>query len=226
MDPKLKPYLAWSAALHAVLLVVIMFVVPRASSAPNQIYRIQIIGATPGIVNRAKKPTKKRKARRPRKKRSLPKPRRMLDQDDFTKSKTSLPKARNFDDPLPTPREEPKVEEAVDEEDVEAPDQGPGADVAPEMDNFPYPWYITRVRSAIWNRWTMKMPERGDCGVMFTILRDGSVIDLRIEFSSGDSAFDYTALNAVRDAGPFGPLPPQFKDKFLKVHVQLRAGKR
>ena len=92
------------------------------------------------------------------------------------------------------------------------------------MPNFPYPWYLTTVRSALWDRWAERMPPAGgECRVVFTILRDGGVVDLRAESSSGDGGLDYAALSAVKEASPFPPLPRGFRDPFLKVHVSFRS---
>jgi len=92
------------------------------------------------------------------------------------------------------------------------------------MPNFPYPWYLTRLRGLLWERWSERMPAtQGNCRVVFSILRGGALTDLRVEESSGDGGFDYAALSAVRDAGPFAPLPAAFPEPFLKVHVEFRS---
>ena len=213
-DARLKPYLAGSFILHIVLILFVVFAAPRASSAPNQIYRIQLIGAEAGIINRSTKMGAAPSTPRP-----LPKPRQMLDPDAFdTRKRANLPKPSVLDESASTAKETKPAASGADGAPAES-----GADVAPEMDNFPYPWYITQVRSAIWQRWSSRMPSAGECGVVFTIMKNGSVVDLRVEFTSGDKSFDYAALSSVRDSAPFGPLPPAFSESFLKIHVQLRA---
>jgi protein TonB len=68
------------------------------------------------------------------------------------------------------------------------------------------------------------MPKTGgECVVVFSLLLNGSLTDLRIEQSSGDSPFDLAALSAVQDAAPFPPLPQDFREPFLKIHVTLKA---
>ena len=72
------------------------------------------------------------------------------------------------------------------------------------MPNFPYPWYITQVRVSLWNQWTKSMSSfHGDCTIIFSIMPNGSVVDVRTEDSSGDSAFDLAAASAAQDAAPF-----------------------
>ena len=93
-----------------------------------------------------------------------------------------------------------------------------------DMPNFPYPWYIAQVRSALWAHWSQRMPhEKGGCTVVFTLLRNGAVTDLRTEDSSGDGSFDLAAMGAVQDAGPYPALPSGFPDPFLKIHVTLKS---
>ena len=65
--------------------------------------------------------------------------------------------------------------------------------------------------------------DTGECVVVFTLLRNGGIVDLRTEESAGGSAFDLTALSAVQDGAPYPPLPRGFKDPFLKIHVTLKT---
>jgi TonB family protein len=93
------------------------------------------------------------------------------------------------------------------------------------MPDFPYPWYLAGVRSALWDKWSQRMPDlAGECGVAFDILRDGRAVDVTVESSSGEGGFDYAAMTAVQEAAPFPPLPSGMKERFLKVHVRFRSG--
>ncbi len=88
--------------------------------------------------------------------------------------------------------------------------------------SFPSPWYLTRLRAILWNSWAKGRPATpGSATVVFTLLRDGRVTDLRIETSSGDAAFDLAAQGAVADGEPYPPLPPEFHEPFLKVHATM-----
>lgn len=104
---------------------------------------------------------------------------------------------------------------------------GPGsgsAAISADMPDFPYPWYLQRLRATLWNRWSSHMPAGpAECGVVFTVMQDGKVVDLKVETTSGDGAYDLAALTTVKDTAPFPPLPPQFQERFLKVHVQFRS---
>jgi len=68
------------------------------------------------------------------------------------------------------------------------------------------------VQRKIWTIWTQQL--KGDLrqpiAVLFTILADGSVTDVRVAQSSGTALLDLAAQRAVYSAGPFGPLPKDY----------------
>ena len=91
--------------------------------------------------------------------------------------------------------------------------------------NFPYPWYITQVRNALWTSWQKYKPKSGrglTSAVSFNVDKNGAVFEVQLEKSSGDDAFDYAALNAARDCGPYPPLPEDFKKEILTVTVEFK----
>ena len=91
--------------------------------------------------------------------------------------------------------------------------------------NFPYPWYITQVRNALWNAWQKTKPknEHGlSALVSFNIDRNGAVFEVQIEKSSKDDAYDYAALSAVKNSDPYPPLPGDFGKEILTVTVEFK----
>lgn len=100
-----------------------------------------------------------------------------------------------------------------------------GAPLITDSANFPYPWYITQVREALWTAWTGKMPSGGSlrCTVQFSILRDGAVRSVSVEKSSGNRLFDNAAESTVQGAAPFASLPDDFYEDKLTVHVEFKA---
>ncbi len=91
--------------------------------------------------------------------------------------------------------------------------------------NFPYPWYITQVRNALWTAWQKTKPKNGQgltALVSFNIDRNGAVFETQIERSSGDEAYDYAALNAAKNSDPYPPLPEDFGKEILTVTVEFR----
>jgi|GEM_PF-480989 len=91
--------------------------------------------------------------------------------------------------------------------------------------NFPYPWYLEQIRGLLWDSWTSKMPSAGqmNCTVRFTILRNGSAKNIKIEKSSGNRLFDTAAQSSVSAAAPFKPLPAEYGENTLTVHVEFRT---
>ncbi len=229
----LRPFLKYSAATHIVFVVGAIVLAGAHAPASHDVYRIDFIGPTAGIANRepeapartapraaspaAAKPPPMRKPpdfARPRRHEPLPKPSFL--QPGRPEPATVAPAAP------PTPAAVDTPAAPAGKGDAAA--EGSGAAVEADMPNFPYPWYITQVRSRLWANWTANMPRTpGGVTVMFIILRDGSLTDLRVESSSGDAGYDYVALTAVQQSAPFGPLPSGFKDSFLKIHVNFTS---
>jgi periplasmic protein TonB len=85
---------------------------------------------------------------------------------------------------------------------------------------FPFPFYIERMNTLIAGKW-FRPPAKGDflTAVYFTIHRDGSIRDARIEGSSGNATFDRAALRAVIEASPLPPLPFGYSGTYLGVHL-------
>ena len=104
--------------------------------------------------------------------------------------------------------------------------QGDGQNtVQASFTNFPYPWYITQVRNALWNAWKKYKPKNGkglSALITFTIDKNGAIYDTQLERTSGDEAYDYAALNAARDSAPYPALPTDFNKDILTVTVEFK----
>ena len=87
---------------------------------------------------------------------------------------------------------------------------------------FPYPWYVQTIYKRLWESWDRTDVGNKECGVVFTIGRDGSATDVKVEETSGDAFFDLTARRAVGDAAPFPPLPEGYAEPRLRVFVKFR----
>ena len=90
---------------------------------------------------------------------------------------------------------------------------------------FPYPDYLQDLVKRIEQQW-QKPPLPGGtrfskATVFFSILRDGTVEDYKVEVGSGVLSFDRSALDAVIKASPFPPLPPKFQGSRLGVHLDF-----
>ena len=73
-------------------------------------------------------------------------------------------------------------------------------------------WYLAGVQQKIWMLWNQQIKTGflRPIGVTFTILRDGSVTDVRVTQPSGAALLDMAAQRAVLNAAPFGPLPREY----------------
>jgi protein TonB len=87
----------------------------------------------------------------------------------------------------------------------------PGAGVPGGTDPFG-DWYLAGVQRKIWTIWAQQVRTdfRQPIAVLFTILADGSVTDVRVVQSSGVALLDLAAQRAVASAAPFGPLPRDY----------------
>ena len=72
--------------------------------------------------------------------------------------------------------------------------------------------YVTLMEKRIMSVWQLPENSEGKKVVVFMKLdRAGRVSDVRVEKSSGDEAFDESALRAVRTAAPFPAVPEVIK---------------
>jgi protein TonB len=139
--------------------------------------------------------------------------------------------------PLP-PKEEPRPEpvraEPVREAEDEASDSseligGPeaGHSISPmEGGDVEFAWYRASVTAALYSNWRRPIlsgiSEPLETSVGFEILRDGTVVNLRIESASGVPSLDRSALRALTDASPLPPLPTQWRESRLSAVFVFR----
>jgi TonB family protein len=91
----------------------------------------------------------------------------------------------------------------------------PGIDAMPEPDFGPY---ISELQRRIKRNWVPPADNRNKRIVaLFTIARDGRLVGLRVQNSSGVQIADEAAMMAVRASAPFRPLPPNYKGKDIDV---------
>lgn len=98
--------------------------------------------------------------------------------------------------------------------------QGSGA-LSLEVGDFPFAWYLRTIQTKITERWAPPPGSREgqQVVVVFEIARDGRASNVALEKPSGNAAYDLAALRAVADASPFPPLPAEFKEPLLRVHL-------
>ncbi len=57
--------------------------------------------------------------------------------------------------------------------------------------------------------------------IYFKILRDGQILDARVEKSSGIDVFDQSAMRAILTGTPFPPLPTEYRGEYLGIHLEF-----
>ena len=89
------------------------------------------------------------------------------------------------------------------------------------VSDFPYAYYIRQVAEKIRAQWNGKAIPGQQPAVIFEIRRDGRLSLAAIDKSSGNAYYDQVALRAINDAGPFPPLPEEFKKPMLRIGLQF-----
>lgn len=110
-----------------------------------------------------------------------------------------------------------------------APSQHPGdtgpVDILSNTLGVDFGPYIQRVIYDTKRAWYPIIPEvaqppiskQGKVLIRFKIMQDGSVKDMHLEGPSGDVSLDRAAWGGITGAGPFPPLPKNFKGPFLEL---------
>ena len=219
----MRHYLLYSSSIHFLLLAVLFFAIPRGQllKKKNQTFFIDFIGGSQVVSMQdiAKTARPAAASTRDTVKTARPAPTAVTkerpDEDNFDPGELPKPSVLAGNSRLFDPAESQDAGEARNT-----------TALITDSANFPYPWYIAQVREALWNAWTGKMPSGGDlrCTVKFTIPRQGAAGSVSVEKSSGNRLFDYAAETSAHSAAPFPPLPDDFFEDNLTVHVEFKAG--
>ena len=85
--------------------------------------------------------------------------------------------------------------------------------------------YLRQVVQATQSSWDLLIPEaarppllkKGKVAIQFIITPDGSIKQMQLVLPSGDVSLDRAAWGGITGAGPFPPLPKQFKGPYLAL---------
>ncbi|MDD5210473.1 MAG: energy transducer TonB [Elusimicrobiales bacterium] len=215
----MRSYLLYSSSVHAFILALVLFASRNSfTRKSSEAYYVDFIGPS-SVVTMEKAAAAEGRPEAPAAKTGLAakaaKPAEKADDDDF--SGGALPKPSIFSSGSKLFDEEKAAVSGSSGEN--------GTPLTTDSANFPYPWYITQVREALWAAWTEKMPSGGSlrCTVRFTINRNGSIKGVSVEKSSGNRLFDSAAESSVQSGAPFAALPDDFYEDRLTVHVEFKA---
>ena len=95
---------------------------------------------------------------------------------------------------------------------------------------FPYTYYLQILTDKISAAWFTSLVDPGVRGthtvtIFFKIQRDGRVSDLKVEEASDIRSLDLSALRAISTAAPFPPLPEEYDQDFLGIHLIFEHSK-
>ena len=87
--------------------------------------------------------------------------------------------------------------------------------------------YVPQIRAKVtrsWNQQGLKQEFELETLVLVEIDQLGSVLDVKIEISSGSKEFDRSVLNAVRKASPLPvPLDPDLYEYFKEFELKFNS---
>lgn len=98
------------------------------------------------------------------------------------------------------------------------------------LSSFPFTYYLQIIIDRVSSNWFTSLVDPGLKGtfqttVFFRILRTGRISGLKIEESSGVRSLDLSALRAIQSAEPFPPLPREYEDDYLGIHLIFEHSK-
>jgi TonB family protein len=107
---------------------------------------------------------------------------------------------------------------------------GPGYGGGTGLANFPYTYYLTIITDRVSANWFSSLVDPGVSGtfqtiIFFKIQRDGQITEVQVEQSSGLTPLDLSAMRAVKASAPFPPLPRDYEDAYLGIHLIFEHAK-
>ena len=127
--------------------------------------------------------------------------------------------------PKTDPKPKPKLEQPKKRSSKETPKELRGEAGTLKLQNpgFEYDFYLALIQSKIERNFRPPPGVRGEhmATVSFVITRNGSTINIGLIQSSGNQLIDRSAERAVRAAGRFPPLPPQYEQGELGINFEF-----
>jgi TonB family protein len=96
---------------------------------------------------------------------------------------------------------------------------GGGTGARVDVGNFCCPQYLATMQERILRNWESKQASLGTTILIFKVLRDGTLTDVAVEKSSGNASLDFIATRALRLTQRIPPLPPEYTNASLTVHL-------
>ncbi len=89
--------------------------------------------------------------------------------------------------------------------------------------NFNYPYYFIQTFGKIERNWSNPVASNQpiSCVIYFQVMRTGTILESRIETSSGLEIYDRACLRALQASAPLPPLPDDFRDDIIGIHLEF-----
>ncbi len=235
----LRKMLGASVALHIVVAAAIVLVPvlsPRASDQVAPVMTISLGGGPPGPMSGGMNPMGGRTVQTtepaPRPEPPHPAAERTPEMTVPVPKGRPLPKAaaKNADEGsghTPTRGARPNVGAAFGQTDVGGSGTGistggfGGDSMSLDVSDFCCPEYLSIMATSIKRNWEEHQSVAGVTVMKFTIRRDGSIVDVTVERPSGYWALDRAAERALLVTKQFPPLPAQYPNTSLTVHLRF-----
>jgi TonB family protein len=87
---------------------------------------------------------------------------------------------------------------------------------------FPFDYYVSQMLNRLSANWYRPPAPPGTaCAVRFTVAKSGRILQAEVERPSGVAAFDRAALRAVLSSNPLPPLPFEYNEDKLGIHLKF-----
>ncbi|MEO0293749.1 MAG: TonB C-terminal domain-containing protein [candidate division WOR-3 bacterium] len=93
---------------------------------------------------------------------------------------------------------------------------------------FTYSYYLNILLNKIAGNWNNPYREKDvilKSIVYFEVDKDGVISNIRLEYDSGDNLYNESTIRAVSLTKKLPPLPEEFSEDYLKVHLEFLTGK-
>lgn len=98
------------------------------------------------------------------------------------------------------------------------------------LSTFPFTYYLQIIMDRVSANWFTSLVDPGVSGsfhttVYFKIYKNGQISSVEVEESSGIRSLDLSAVRAIHSSSPFPPLPKEYEDEFLVIHLIFEHSK-
>jgi len=218
-DPGMPPSVVLSAVLHAVIIALIMFF-PVTEHKTRTVDLIAVtLESKPGPMGGGGKSPE-----------VVEPPKKEVKETPPEKDSVKVADKKLTEKPVKTPpKKEPDPAREIPKAPV-GPGQGPtggpkdavqGPIAIDGSGDFKFTWYVAAIQKKVEKNWSppaLWANAKPKTVVFFHIDRNGRVVDVEVEESSGVDLYDQKALLAIKKASPLPPLPEEYDAERLGVH--------